>query len=101
MSEVERAAKNAQLRAVITAWAGSNFARHGLTTRRLIIQAETELPLFQALLGVAENPDEPGKPGATQLGAWLRQNYGSGAAGWRIGVDRRDAHRPRWRLEPL
>jgi hypothetical protein len=68
----------------------------------LILEAEHDEDLREALLGIAEGPGGgAGKIDHSRLVLWLRRNQNTIAASFKLVVDRSDASRPRWRLEPV
>jgi putative DNA primase/helicase len=92
--------------AVFAAWAnlktlGLHDAR-GMTVRELILEAEHDEDLREALLEIAEGQGGgAGKIDHSRLVLWLRRNQNTIAGGSKLVVDRRDPSRPRWQLEPV
>src|SRR5262249_19880723 len=94
-----------QRRAVFAAWAGLKTLElgnaHGYRVNELIAEAEHDEDLKRALLDIAEGQGgHAGKIEHSRVARWLAKNENTIADGFKLIVDRGDASRPRWRLDP-
>jgi putative DNA primase/helicase len=92
--------------AVFSAWSNlKTLSLHdacGLRVRELILEADHDEDLREALVGVAEGQGGgAGKIDHSRLVLWLRRNQNTIAGGFKLVVDRSDASRPRWQLEAV
>jgi putative DNA primase/helicase len=93
-------------RAVFAAWTNIKTlglgAERGYRVRDLIEEAARDLDLMEALLEVGEGQGNlGGKIDHSRLSRWLARNENTIAGGFKLVVDRGDASRPRWRLDPV
>jgi putative DNA primase/helicase len=93
-------------RAVVAAWAAIKTLGlgddRGYRVRELIEEANRDADLMEALLEVAEGQGNlAGKLDHSRLTRWLARNENTIASGFKLVVDRSDASRPRWRLDPV
>jgi hypothetical protein len=93
--------------AVFSAWAKELHLGIGYHTAELIKLSDeyawgqrTRPALWDALFAIAAPRSGHQTIDARLLGLWLRDNQGTIANGHKLTVDRSDASRPRWKLEP-
>jgi putative DNA primase/helicase len=89
--------------AVFKAWANMLGTAAGYRTSELITgaMARSDASLREALLAIAAARSGSHPIDAIRLGRWLQRNVDTVAAGYKLTVDRSDAARPCWKLNPL
>jgi putative DNA primase/helicase len=85
---------------VFEAWAIELGCQGEYRTKELIEKADTCAAWRDALLSIAKSRMDANLVDRNRLGAWLRENKSTIAAGYKLSVDQRDQQRPRWSLRP-